>query len=836
MLHKFGRCLLVVSLLLIGFSFSLSTQAQENIILTVAVDSFDQDRLATTVFDDFEAQNPGVRVEMIDPGDSIFMASIYAGVDDHLNAVANYASQADILPLSPWQLSSVMTRAGYILNLEPLVNSDASLAINTYPPAIWEAFQWDGGLWGLPTRADLLMFDYIPAAFDAAGLTYPDASWTIDDIANAARAIATRDANGTVTVPGFWTSSESTLFRALLGTGFDDPTTFPSVPDYTNPELARLMQIWADLERENVIRQPQGINPDQFPFRVTNMGSLNQQTNRMAALLPNNTAGVDIEGYVVSGGTQYPDLAYQLVRYITTNPEFIALSFSPIPAQSGENNIRADLQPLVDLALPNAFGFGARRYFYGIEQALDAMVNTGISAEEALIQADSTVRNDLQIADARANELFIVENNAIPSLNSGEIVLNFGVLTTIFPMPNQSDWEALADAFTAIDPEVAHISINARNDPLETMSNNDCLYSPGNPVNLLVDNGLVLSLDPFLDVDPNFDPNAVIGGALGQLQRDNQTWGLPVGLSPAVLWYNEATLSNLGLTPQAVTWSINDFDAVLSSAENPTLLPIELGNTPWLMLMAAYGGLPIDYRTTPPTINFTDPDAIGAIQLVLDLGKNGDIGYRPLGQVTMGGAPAGDPNTVPLHTDRLGLLSYRFLQSPDGDTGGYNLVTYPQGMYTPVSYNIQTAFINRDTPYRDACYRWISYIAQQPQTFNVMPISRAVLENQAYVATQDARALDVYTTFADFTRREDAIVFPRTFGTGLGDALPMIWLNRAFDNYVLQGADLQTELALAQMLTLDYQACYNAINTQDTATFQQQVNDCVSNVDPTLAQ
>jgi hypothetical protein len=44
-----------------------------------------------------------------------------------------------------------------------------------------------------------------------------------------------------------------------------------------------------------------------------------------------------------------------------------------------------------------------------------------------------------------------------------------------------------------------------------------------------------------------------------------------------------------------------------------------------MMLIAAYGGLPIDYRTTPATLNFTDPATISAIQQVLDLAKNGYI-------------------------------------------------------------------------------------------------------------------------------------------------------------------------------------------------------------------
>jgi hypothetical protein len=48
------------------------------------------------------------------------------------------------------------------------------------------------------------------------------------------------------------------------------------------------------------------------------------------------------------------------------------------------------------------------------------------------------------------------------------------------------------------------------------------------------------------------------------------------------------------------------------------------------MLIAAYGGLPFDYRTDPPTLNFTDPATVEAIRQVLDLAKADLIQYETL--------------------------------------------------------------------------------------------------------------------------------------------------------------------------------------------------------------
>ena len=52
----------------------------------------------------------------------------------------------------------------------------------------------------------MILVTYDQAAFDAAGLAYPNERWTIDDFANAARALTPYNADGTVATPGFSTS------------------------------------------------------------------------------------------------------------------------------------------------------------------------------------------------------------------------------------------------------------------------------------------------------------------------------------------------------------------------------------------------------------------------------------------------------------------------------------------------------------------------------------------------------------------------------------------------------------------------------------------------------
>ncbi len=80
------------------------------------------------------------------------------------------------------------------------------------------------------------------------------------------------------------------------------------------------------------------------------------------------------------------------------------------------------------------------------------------------------------------------------------------------------------------------------------------------------------------------------------------------------------------------TWTLDQFiDALRTLKDYLDKTPFvshNINGESLMMLIAAYGGLPIDYRTSPATFNFTDPATVDAIQQVLDLAKNGYIDYH----------------------------------------------------------------------------------------------------------------------------------------------------------------------------------------------------------------
>src|SRR5262249_46316975 len=154
-------------------------------------------------------------------------------------------------------------------------------------------------------------------------------------------------------------------------------------------------------------------------------------------------------------------------------------------------------------------------------------------------------------------------------------------------------------------------------------------YLPDNAVPAVSSTSL-LPLDSLLSADASFNKDDIPASLMSVVQRESKTYALPLDLSPMILRYDSAQFSAAGLSAPANDWTVDAFADALKALkpdkQSPTPFWDSITNGSYLfVLIASYGGLPIDYRTTPPTINFTDPANIAAIQQVLDLAKNGYI-------------------------------------------------------------------------------------------------------------------------------------------------------------------------------------------------------------------
>lgn len=878
-MRRLGWLVAVIIVLLVGLP--AAAQSSE-VVLQVAVPEFLRDAFSDEVLARFEAMHPGVQVEVV----STMMAGIgtpaYDDVQAHLEGLQKYVSSTDVLLVDSNSLSVEGTRAGLFMDLSPLANADSDLNTGDFLPQAWQSFQWDRGIWALPVGVDVVLLLYNPAAFDEAGIAYPDEGWTIDDFATAARALAKTNTDGEKE-PGFFDfGTAGYLLRSLLGASVVDSAATNSTPDFSSPELERLLTIWNDLLNEGavagvgagarimMIGGRAGEGPPmtvQRSFGLATFPGNPEMPTPSGSLLPGGMAGLEVQGAAVSAGTRYPELAYELAKFLTSSPEIATQLFGFTPARRSLQNVEvevssrrrgflpaslsfsAEAQAIIDKGFTRALSAADMRFMDYVRAALDRMQSERLDAALALQEAEAAAISSLNRAADMRRSLISAVATPIPqiALGSGEIELSFGVASFIRPLPNQDRWQQIIDQFVAADPEVGRIRLDTEFDlNLENLASRyDCFYLPTNAVPGGNVSG-IMSLDPMLDADPQFDRADLVSGVLAQVRFDNRTWAYPLAIQPEVLRYNPDLFARAGVPVPENGWTVDQFvDALqrlkpLPEDEIP-FIPRDFTGQYLYNLIAAFGGIPIDNRTDPPTINFTDPATVDAIRQALDLAKNGYIEYTPssgAGGVDVRVLVGGEDDTAAIYTHTLGAFSFFTRLNAEGQIAqdSYRVTTYPRGSrYVPVAYDINTAYISASAANPSACYRWISELAKHPDLFSAMPARRSMLNDPSIAPDLAALYRQMDVNMSD----PGVIVSPSALrASGAASIWRQFWLRRAFDRYVRDGADLETELAQAEQFTRDYETCAagipreNPATPEDQMTYFQQFQNCVKAVDP----
>lgn len=876
------------ALLIVSQATLVRVNAQD-ITLTLAVSAYQKEVFNEKLLADFEAENPGIKLNVIAIDTQLWSPSLgYGGENmpqEFFDKTEQFVSTGDVIQLDYWgRMSPESTTAGYYLNLKPLADTDATLNSDDFYKGVWQFYQWDDGLWALPYQATTHVLTYDPAAFDAAGLSYPDPSWTMTDFANAARALTVKDASGKITVKGIDAGfyDDWYLIRSLMGTdGLADTTLVPNPPQFSaNIALQQLLTEWLSLKVEGVVgpiypqgggiidyTAPFGINAD---WRITSEYA-DGRKHSAAAMLPGNRAGLEVSGFAVSAGTQYPEAAYKLAKYLTARPEMYLNTMYVIPARrslaesspnsvfSSTNKLDPAILSVLESALENGFSVNDVRYFDYLYFDLGQRFPT--SAEDGKMPETPTqdaVIEVLQAAEKRANDWIpvLTENKAsvqitlatpapAAELAPGEVALKFGLLSSP-DMTRKPEWEAFMKSFAEEDEQVGRVDLDVTFGGQTLLTDAyDCFYVSSELLSGF-DLSLLLPIDPYLNADNTIDKGDFIGTSLNSFQANNLTYGLPMMIEPELLRLDVAQFEKAGVPLPDDGWTMDEFLNALStlkaaSGDPDKVIFSKTGSDTsggyMLALMAAAGALPIDSHTNPLTINFTDPETTEVMRQILDLAKQKQINYQALVKFTGQSVPS----DAPIYTDRFSALEQNFRMIMIDDAK-FKTVPYPSGKYTPLMYGTTGIFISAKAQQPDACYRLMSKISQSPSLFSAMPARRSVLDSPSFEASVGADKVTAFKSLADRLSDPQAIRIPSAITggyTAIEGYYVERWLFRVFDRYVLEGADLDVELAQAQQFAQDFMTCTEGLPPMDMtnpSARYEGIQKCVEKVDPSISQ
>jgi ABC-type glycerol-3-phosphate transport system substrate-binding protein len=814
---------LLLALLLTVLCWRTVAQDDARIVLSIQLTPGMEYLENSSIFSDFEVAHPDVKINVIyKPEDFIPDAS--SDLQAHLDAVDAFTLQADVLMMSVGEgvskLSLEATRAGYILDLVPLFNADPTADASVYYPAAWKTAQWDGGLWLLPASTAIVAVVYDTAAFDAAGLAFPDTGWRAEDYANAADVLAVRDAAGRVRIPGFFANADAdgALVYRFLKQPLYDNARLGAPPQFLRPDTLGFASTWLPNFETGAMFNFQhdyveDFRPSSAPLQVRRLSSA-YLNNKELAELPGGGALVNVKGLVVSGRTHYPQLAYELATYLAADSLFanaldmswggMTLARPEYPSGSSVEHAPSslggatdDAQRIMDAALISGIPASELLYYPYFNDALEHAGTGQTDIETALRDAEILATDNLDVAAQRRSELAGEIPTPAPEIAfaPGEIELHF-----YHQEGDSLRWQAFAQEFADSDTDVARVIMEGSAYRFDyTREGTDCFYADSGLVPL--DPDVVVDIWPLLAADMEFVFADWLTGTFDAVRQSEHIYALPIDIRPFALWYD---LGAQGLLPPQTAADLMDALNIGGGEDSALLASYNLDIT-LLMLMAANGAVPLRYQAGAVEIDFTSENNVEVIRQVLNLARSGTIKYEPFNEYLTSAFPESEPLLMDFVADSM----FR-----DDD---YLPVIFPAGsQYTPVSYALMAGYISRFSQYPEACYRLLQTLARRPDLLSGIPVNRS--------EAGQARYADFYQAFSQQLMDPNQIIISASYSEH--HYFSRFWLFRAFDRYVLENADLEDELRAAEQFTGDYLVCVGAGDSP---------RECAVQVDPTVS-
>jgi ABC-type glycerol-3-phosphate transport system substrate-binding protein len=515
-----------------------------------------------TIVADFEEQYDDIDVQLVDTD------AIVVGETENYARVL--ASSADVIPA----FANREINPQFLRDLTPLIESDPDFDRADFLPNLLIA---DGDkLHTLPAQVGYQLIYYDKAAFDAAGIPYPTADWTLDTFLQTAQQLTMREGN-TVTQWGYvpFSIRSNPLIEGLLAA----PVGAQGDPRYDEPDVIAALDWFAALHTEHGVMPPLNLFADdaETPTALISAGQAAMWSNSSVSYddhlrsvpqlgvvnAPVTTDGIPaapfIIGYGISNGSQSPEAAWQLVRYLSTQQQatgfaslLVPTRLSLLEAVDYWEQLAADLRPVLrhvaeNMAPPRLWHAGQTEDV--LAQALRQVIENETSAALALTGQEPAVSVDADEPVTLATPI-----PETPDRLTIDFVSGFGGIDLAH--------RGLAEEFERTHDDIkVNVTVPPmifdRYDPLAEIASADCFLDSNSDLEAIRD--VIIPLDPLFDADALITPGDFYPAALEPYQRDGQLYGLPASVSPSLIVYDRDVFAAAGVAEPQPGWTLSDF-------------------------------------------------------------------------------------------------------------------------------------------------------------------------------------------------------------------------------------------------------------------------------------
>lgn len=175
---------------------------------------------------------------------------------------------------------------GLLENLDPYIEADG-YDLSDYWPGLLDFGKYEGSQYGLPRDIDVAVLYFNKDLFDAAGLSYPDDTWTWDDLSAAVEALTVKDAAGNVSTYGLAAEGGKFLkFPYQTGATLLDDYFNPSQALINDPNAVEGFDYVTNLMDQGFIMRPDALNEaggDASAFITDQAAMIIQNGSRISA-------------------------------------------------------------------------------------------------------------------------------------------------------------------------------------------------------------------------------------------------------------------------------------------------------------------------------------------------------------------------------------------------------------------------------------------------------------------------------------------------------------------------------------------------------------------------
>ncbi|MGN6598494.1 MAG: ABC transporter substrate-binding protein [Actinomycetes bacterium] len=315
--------------------------------VTISYAIWEKPQLATMqkIADQFHQENPNITVNIqLTPWEQYWTK---------LQTSLKGGSAADVFWMNIPNLKK-FANGGVLMPIDAYVKRD-NVDLNNYVPAVMDAYKFKGHVYALPKDVDSIALWYNKDLFKAAGVDFPTADWTWDDLTSAAQKLTdpSKGVYGIAAPAEDQANYDNTILQA--GGNIMSPDGKKSGLD--SPEAIRGLRLWVDLinkyHASPTLQQMTDTDPEQMftsgkvamyyggSWTVLDMKAV-PEAKKFAdvAPMPHDAQRYSVSnglGMVINSKTKHPDAAWQWVKFLGGKKaaEIQAETGTVIPAYKG---------------------------------------------------------------------------------------------------------------------------------------------------------------------------------------------------------------------------------------------------------------------------------------------------------------------------------------------------------------------------------------------------------------------------------------------------------------------------------------------------------------------